>query len=129
MLIVLTGVIGAANDMPGLTGQLIFAGLFGFSYGSYVASYIVILQLVCKDTVRESFGLCLFVIALTSVVTPVIVGPVFDATGSYRLGYLVVAGLGLGGVLLFTLLIYLTTREQRPAITARCPQNYEQILE
>ena len=130
MLVLLTGVLGASIYMPGLTGQLVFAGLFGFSFGSYASSNIIILQIMCKDTVKESFGLCLAVFALSSIVSPgAIVGPMFDATGSYRLGYLVVTVLGLGGALVFALLAYLTTREQNQALAATCEQNYEQILD
>jgi len=112
ILIVHTGVLGASTFMPGLTGQLIFACLFGLSFGSYVSSTMVLLKIIRDDIIRESFGLCLFVFAIASILTPGIVGPIFDTFGSYRLGYLSAGGIGMVGALLTPVISYLNTRDQ-----------------
>ena len=104
------GVLGASTYMPGLTGQLVFAALFGLSFGCSSCSRMVLIKMICEDSLRETYGLLLFFNGLTALLSPEIVGRIIDATGSYRLGFLVAGALGLGGALLLPLISYLNTR-------------------
>jgi MFS family permease len=83
----------------------LFALIYGFAHGG--------LFTVVSPTVAEFFGTrshgVLFGIVLCSgnigaAVGPVLVGRIFDVTGSYRIGFLVLTGAAVLGFLLITLL-------------------------
>ena len=54
-------------------GQAFCAVLFGFTFGGYVTSTIVILKKIFKD-LGSALGLVLFSCAIASIIGPVIVG-------------------------------------------------------
>jgi len=56
-----------------LVGQLVCLSVFGFTFGGYVTSTIVILRKIFED-LGAALGLILFSAALSSIIGPVIVG-------------------------------------------------------
>ena len=54
-------------------GQILCVSVFGFTFGGYVTSTIVILKKIFED-LGAALGLVLFSCALASIIGPVIVG-------------------------------------------------------
>ena len=58
---------------PDIAGQMICASVFGFTFGGYVTSTIIILKKIFED-LDSALGLVLFSCAVASIIGPVIVG-------------------------------------------------------
>ena len=54
-------------------GQIVCASVFGFTFGGYVTSNIIILKKIFED-LDSALGLVLFSCAVASIIGPVIVG-------------------------------------------------------
>jgi len=103
VLLVNALVVTVSDYLTSFAGQAVFAAVFGATFGAYISSVVVILKLINKDKITDSLGVCLMVFALASLVGPAIVGQIFDAHGSYRVGFLVAGCFGLVGALIFPL--------------------------
>ena len=57
----------------GIAGQMVCASIFGFTFGGYVTSTIIILKKIFED-LDSALGLVLFSCAVASIIGPVIVG-------------------------------------------------------
>ena len=57
----------------GIAGQMVCAFIFGFTFGGYVTSTIIILKMIFED-LDSALGLVLFSCAVASIIGPVIVG-------------------------------------------------------
>ena len=98
------------------SSQAVLAGLFGLTFGAKSSSTVLIIRMVTED-VTTALGLCFLVFSVSSLLGVTVTGVLFDQTGDYGLGLLVLSLLaGLGAALLGPL-AYLQGRPQKkPAI-------------
>ena len=83
----------------------LFAAIFGFSYGSTsVLMSPTVADLFGLRSHGEILGMVLFSTTIGSAIGPVVVGHIFDITGSYQLGFLVSAVLSFIGLILVSIL-------------------------
>jgi len=83
----------------------LFAAIFGFSYGSTsVLMSPTVADLFGLRSHGEILGMVLFGTTIGSAIGPVVVGHIFDITGSYQLGFLVIAILSFIGLILVSIL-------------------------
>ena len=82
-----------------MAGQLVCSALFGLTYGGYCTSAILHLRSLFAD-LRPALGLYFLTCGLASLAGPIIVGAVFDLSGSYPLGFY-----SMGGAVLLSALV------------------------
>ena len=96
-------------------GQAALAATFGLTVGAYSSSTVIVLRTVTKDT-TTGLGLCFLAFAASSLLGATTAGALFDRTGDYCLGLLLLAVLaGLGAALLAPLLCLQRRRAKRLA--------------
>ena len=100
-----------AQFWPSLPGQILAAVMFGVSVGSYDTSIIVVFKMLTLD-ITIPLGVSMFVFAVASLLGPTFVGHLFDVTGSYTPGFLLVGALSLVGTLLIPIVIFLQARKK-----------------
>ena len=93
------GIIILSAFLTTFTGQAIFCGIFGATFGSYVSSIVFTLQLLLPDT-SSALGLILFSSALASLASPPLVGLLYDLTSSFTSGFVAAGGLAFLAALL-----------------------------
>ena len=82
-----------------MAGQLVCSALFGLTYGGYCTSAILHLKSLFTD-LRPALGLYFLTSGLASLAGPIIVGTIFDMSGSYPLGFY-----SMGGAVLLSALV------------------------
>ena len=92
-------------------GQVVCAVLFGISIGSYDTSIILVFKVFSED-ITSPLGVSMFVFAVASLLGPTSVGHLYDVTGSYTPGFLMVGGLSLLGMSLIPIVICILTRRK-----------------
>jgi MFS family permease len=101
----------------------LFAIIFGFAgAGVGVAHSPLVARLFGLRSHGLIFGAMSLGPTIGGAVGPLVVGYVFDATGSYRIGFLVSAVLGVVGVMLLALLTQLRQAEPAQVNTVKCNQ-------
>ena len=84
---VLNSVSVISSDLfPDLVGQAVFSSIFGFTFGCYISSVMVVLSvtMASKASLTNPLGLILLTAGLSSLVGPIVAGSLFDLTGSHR---------------------------------------------
>ena len=106
--ILLTALVLVANSLSfflqefflSFASQCVLAGVFGLTFGAYSSSTVVVLRTVTEDT-TTALGFCFLAFAASSMLGVGTAAALFDKTGDYCLGLLVMALLaGLGAALL-----------------------------
>ena len=87
-VMVLNSVAVISSDLfPDLVGQAVFSSIFGFTFGCYISSVMVVLSLTMasRTNLTTLLGLILLTAGLSSLAGPILAGALFDFTGSHRL--------------------------------------------
>ena len=87
-VMVLNSVSVISSDLfPDLVGQAVFSSIFGFTFGCYISSVMVMLSLTMasRTNLTTPLGLILLTAGLSSLAGPILAGALFDFTGSHRL--------------------------------------------
>ena len=103
-----------AEFWTSFSGQIVAAVMFGVSIGSYDTSIIVVFKMLVED-ITLPLGVSMFVFAVASLLGPTSVGHLYDVTGSYTPGFLMVGGLSLLGMSLIPVVICILTRRKGKA--------------
>jgi len=92
----------SSDFLPDLIGQVAFSVIFGFTFGCYISSVMVVLSvtMASRTSLTNPLGLILLTAGVSSLVGPLVAGSLFDLTGSHRLGFLCCGGLATLGSLL-----------------------------
>ena len=96
-VLLLNGVsVLVSQFLTSFAGQAIISAVFGATFGAYITSLIVIISMLVDD-ITFPFGICLFILALASLLGPTTVGHLYDVYGSYLPGFVVVGMLAVVG--------------------------------
>jgi len=84
-------------------GQLLYAILYGISSAAYVLlTTLVLADLLGADKFTNAFGLLLLFQGVATFIGPPVVGAIFDQTGSYNGGFILMGGMiSLSGLMLY----------------------------
>ena len=93
-------------------GQAALAGTFGLTFGAYSSSTVIVLRTITKDT-TTALGLCFLAFATSSLLGSTTAGAMFDSTGDYCLGLLVMAILAGVGSLLLGPILWIQKKAER----------------
>ena len=76
----------SSDFLPDLAGQAVFSAIFGFTFGCYISSVMVILSLTTasRTSLTTPLGLVLLTAGLSSLAGPILAGALYDLTGSHR---------------------------------------------
>ena len=76
----------SSDFLPDLIGQVAFSVIFGFTFGCYISSVMVVLSvtMASRTSLTNPLGLILLTAGLSSLVGPLVAGSLFDLTGSHR---------------------------------------------
>ena len=86
-VMVLNSVSVISSDFfPDLLGQAVFSAIFGFTFGCYISSVMVVLSLTTasRTTLTTPLGLVLLTAGLSSLAGPILAGALYDLTSSHR---------------------------------------------
>ena len=86
-VMVLNSVAVISSDLfPDLVGQAVFSSIFGFTFGCYISSVMVVLSvtMASRTSLTNPLGLILLTAGHSSLVGPLVAGSLFDLTGSHR---------------------------------------------
>ena len=83
----------------------LFAAIFGFGHGGFAASESpMVAKLFGLKAHGLILGVAVFGFTIGSSTGPVLIGYIFDVTGSYRIAFMVCAFVGIAGLVLSILL-------------------------
>ena len=76
----------SSDFFPDLLGQAVFSAIFGFTFGCYISSVMVVLSLTTasRTTLTTPLGLVLLTAGLSSLAGPILAGALYDLTSSHR---------------------------------------------
>ena len=76
----------SSDFLPDLVGQAVFSAIFGFTFGCYISSVMVILSLTTasRTSLTTPLGLVLLTAGLSSLAGPILAGAFYDFTASHR---------------------------------------------
>ena len=76
----------SSDFLPDLVGQAVFSAIFGFTFGCYISSVMVILSLTTasRTSLTAPLGLVLLTAGLSSLAGPILAGALYDLTSSHR---------------------------------------------
>ena len=84
---VLNSVSVISSDLfPDLVGQAVFSSIFGFTFGCYISSVMVVLSLTTapRTSLTTPLGLVLLTAGISSLAGPILAGALYDFTNSHR---------------------------------------------
>ena len=89
----------------------IFALIYGFAHGSmFTLISPMVAELFGLSSHGVIFGSVYFVGTVGGTIGPIVTGYIFDVTGSYQLGFIILATAGFMAIILTTLLRPTTTK-------------------
>ena len=76
----------SSDFLPDLVGQAVFSAIFGFTFGCYISSVMVVLSLTTapRTSLTTPLGLVLLTAGLSSLAGPILAGALYDFTASHR---------------------------------------------
>ena len=105
-------------------GQAAYVAIFGFTFGAYISSVVVILKIIMTD-ITVPLGISLFIFAIASLLGPTSVGYLYDITGSYSPGFLVVGVLSTLGALIIPFVAFTLPRTQQYTVNTEEQRSQE----
>ena len=103
--IINSSMVIASDFLRTFAGQATYAAVFGFSFGGFIDSVVVLLRLFYDD-ITEMLGLWFLTMAVSSIVSPTFVGQMYDYYSSFTLAFEICGGLSLLGTLLMTIAFF-----------------------
>ena len=76
----------SSDLLPDLVGQAVFSAIFGFTFGCYISSVMVVLSLTTasRTSLTTPLGLVLLTAGISSLAGPILAGALYDFTNSHR---------------------------------------------
>merc|ERR1711874_29503 len=102
----------ASAFLSSFASQMINAAIFGFSFGGYIVSSVVILKILYDD-ITEMLALWFMIMGVSAIVGPTFVGEMFDHYGSYTVGLVATGGSSLLGAILIPLAYHCSDVQRR----------------